>query len=148
MSVRIEFKNFSRGEKFFFIGLQVWIFLQLTRVVAIPLINDVNAGVESAAWLYPAYLDLVAAFFGIPLMIALVYRRGLYTWTFAIMYLVVSIVDHCGNFVTTAAVGAPSIVPEGTNPILAPAMQTAFDLLFVVLLMMPGFRKLFFEITK
>ena len=122
--------------------------MQLSRVVAIPLIGDVAAGVESPAWLYPAYLDLVAAFFGLPLMIALVYRRGLYTWTFAIIYLAVSIVDHCGNFVTTAAVGAPSIVPEGTNPILAPAMQTAFDLLFVVLLMMPNYRKLFFETTK
>lgn len=145
MSNIIKFKNFSRGEKIFFVGLQVWIFLQLSRVVAIPLIDDVASGVESPAWLYPAYLDLVAAVFGLPLMLALVYKRGLYTWTFAIVYLAVSIVDHIGNFVTVTAVGAPSIVPEGSNPILAPAMMTAFDVLFVVLLMMPNYRKLFFN---
>ncbi len=148
MSDKKAFKDFTQGEKFFFIGLQVWIFLQLSRVVAIPLITDVNSGVESAAWLYPAYLDLVAAVFGLPLMIALVYRRGLYTWTLVIIYLAVSIVDHCGNFVTVTAVGAPSIVPEGSNPVLAPAMMTVFDLLFVVLLMITNYRKLFFEITK
>jgi hypothetical protein len=81
-------------------------------------------------------------------MIALVYQRGLNTWTLTIIYLAISIVDHCGNFVTVDLVGAPSIVPEGTNPILAPAIQTAFDLLFIILLMMSGFRKLFFELKK
>ncbi|MFK7787487.1 MAG: hypothetical protein AB8B56_20355 [Crocinitomicaceae bacterium] len=147
MKEKLGFKNFTRNEKIFFIGLQVWIFLQLSRVVAVPLINDVNAGAESPAWLYPAYLDLVAAFFGIPLMIALVKKRGLFTWTFAIMYLAISIVDHCGNFVTTATVGPPSIVGEGMNPVLAPAIQTVFDLLFVVLLMMPKYRQLFFKLS-
>jgi hypothetical protein len=148
MNKKKEYKNFNRNEKIFFIGLLVWIFLQLSRFVAIILINDIGTGVESPAWLFPAYLDLVAAFFGIPLMIALVKKRGLLTWTFTIMYLAISIVDHCGNFVTTGAVGPPSIVPEGTNPILAPAIQTVFDLLFVVILMMPNYRKLFFQTTN
>ena len=143
-----KYKNFTRNEKAFFIGLIVWIFLQISRFVAIPLINDINAGSESPAWLYPAYLDIVAAIFAIPIIIALLRWRGLFTWTFTILYLVVSIVDHCGNFVTTAAVGPPSIVDEGMNPILVPAIQTAFDLLFVVLLMMPKYRLLFFGTTK
>lgn len=145
MTNPIPFKEFSRPERIFFIGLQLWIFLQLSRVVALPLINDVSSGAASPAWLYPAYLDLVAAFFGLPLMWALVYKRGLSTWTFTIIYLAISIMDHIGNFVTTATVGAPSIVPEGTNPVLAPAIQTAFDLLFIVLLMMPAYRRLFFS---
>jgi hypothetical protein len=148
MSTKISYKDFTKNQKFFFIGLQIWIFLQLSRFVAIPLIGDVSSGNESAAWMYPAYLDLVAAVFGLPLMIALVYQRGLNTWTLTIIYLAISIVDHCGNFVTVDLVGAPSIVPEGTNPILAPAIQTAFDLLFIILLMMSGFRKLFFELKK
>ncbi|MFY0674823.1 MAG: hypothetical protein JXQ87_15600 [Bacteroidia bacterium] len=143
-----QYKNFTRNEKIFYIGLQIWIFLQVSRLVAIPLINDVESGTESAAWLYPAYLDLVAAFFAIPLMFALAKKRGLMTWTFAIVYLAISIVDHCGNFVTVSQVGPPSIVDEGMNPILVPAIQTAFDLLFIILLMMPNYRKLFFTISK
>jgi hypothetical protein len=148
MNKKKEYNSFTRNEKAFFIGLLVWIFLQLSRVVAIPLINDINAGAESPAWLFPAYLDLVAAFFGIPLIIALVTRRGLMTWTLSIMYLVISIVDHCGNFMATANVGPPSIVGEGMNPVLVPAIQTAFDLLFVIMLMMPKYRRLFFETTN
>lgn len=144
----MKYKDFAQNEKAFFIGLQVWIFLQLSRFVAIPLINDITTGTESQAWLYPAYLDIVAAVFALPLMVALAKKRGLFTWTFTMLYLVVSIVDHCGNFVTTATVGPPSIVGEDMNPILAPAIQTAFDLLFVVLLIIPNYRRLFFKTTS
>lgn len=146
MSKTIQFKNYTRNEKIFFIGLLVWIFLQLTRVVAIPLINDINAGSESKAWMYPAYLDLFAAVLALPLMAALIKWPGLMSWTAAIVYLAISIVDHGGNFTTTSIVGPPSIVEEGMNPILIPAIQTAFDALFIFLLMVPGYRKLFFNL--
>jgi len=62
--------------------------------------------------------------------------RGLLTWTFAVVYLAISIVDHCGNFTTTSFVGAPSIVAEG---------GTVIDAFFLILLLVPKYRRLFFK---
>ena len=145
MSKTVPFKNYTRNEKIFFIGLLVWILLQASRLVAIPLINDIHSGSESAAWMYPAYLDIFAAVFALPLIVALWKWPGLISWTSAIVYLAISIVDHFGNFVTTGLVGPPSIVGEGMNPYLAPAMMTVFDVLFLILLLVPKYRQLFFK---
>ena len=118
------------------IGLIVWIVLQLSRFVAFPLINNVNAGAESKAWLYPAYLDLFAAVFALPLVWVIVKRRGFLTWACTIIYLAISIVDHVGIFFTTTFVG-PLSIAEGMNPYLVPVIQIALDLLFVLLLFVP-----------
>jgi len=102
---------------------------------------------ESKAWLYPAYLDLFAAVFALPLIWAIVKWRGFLTWASAIIYLAISIVDHVGNFVTTTVVGPPSIA-EGMNPYLVPVIQTALDVLFLALLFVPRFRNLFFRMES
>ncbi len=47
----------------FVIEMIVWIFLQMSRAIAIVLINDIYTGAMSEAWRYPAYLDLFAVFF-------------------------------------------------------------------------------------
>lgn len=132
-------------ERVFLIALIVWIFLQLSRAIAIQLINEIDAGAESSAWLYPAYLDLFAVVFALPLIWAILKRRGLVTWVAVIIYLTISIVDHAGNLVTTTFVGPPSIA-EGMNPYLIPVIQTALDVLFFVLLFVPRYRNLFFRI--
>ena len=119
----------------------------MSRFVAIPLINNVTTGGESKAWLYPAYLDLFAAVFALPLIWAVIKRREFLTWACVIIYLAISIVDHVGNFVTTTHVGPPSIA-EGMNPYLVPAIQTALDILFFALLFVPRFRELFFRIKE
>lgn len=139
--------NASLVERLFLIGLVVWIALQMSRFIAIPLINEISAGTESKAWLYPAYLDLFAAVFALPLIWAIIKWRGLLTWTSTIIYLAISIVDHVGNFVTTTFVGPPSIA-EGMNPYLVPVIQTALDVLFLILLFIPMFRNLFFGLEK
>ena len=137
-------KELTGAEKFFIVTLIVWIALQMSRAIAIPLINNIMAGTESMAWLYPAYLDLFAVVFAPPLIWAIVKKRGLLTWTFTIIYLTISIVDHAGNLVTTTFVGPPSIA-EGMNPYLIPVIQTALDVLFFVLLFVPKYRNLFFR---
>ncbi|MCG3208192.1 MAG: hypothetical protein FOGNACKC_01794 [Anaerolineae bacterium] len=43
------------------IGIIIWVILQLPRLIAIPLIQDVLAGIESPAWMFPAILDIVVA---------------------------------------------------------------------------------------
>jgi hypothetical protein len=68
------------------------------------------------------------------------------SWLFAIIYLTVSIVDHLGNLVTTALVGPPPTLAEMSSmpAEVVPTFQTIFDLLFLVLLIVPRFRMLFF----
>jgi len=138
----------TTGHKVLLIGLIVWILLQLSRVIAVALIDDINTGVENAAWMFPAYLDLFAAVLAIPLAFAVWKFRGFITWSVVVIYLVISIVDHIGNFVTTSLVGEPSIVPEGQNPILFPLIMTIFDGLFLILLFVPKYRNLFFRLEK
>ncbi len=145
----MKFKYFKTNEKIFFIGLIVWILLQISRFIAITLINDINQGNESLAWLYPAYLDVFAAIFALPLIIVLILRRrSLLTWVCVIIYLAISIVDHFGNFVTTTTVGPPSIVEEGMNPLLIPIIQTVVDFVFLILLLVSKYYQLFFKIDK
>ena len=117
----------------------------MSRFIAIPLINDIGAGAESEAWRYPAYLDLFAAVFALPLVWGLVLRRGLIVWALAMIYWAISIVDHVGNFVTTTYVGPPSIAGEASNPYLVPAIMTVLDALFLVLMFVPRYRDLFFR---
>ena len=131
--------------RIFLIGMIIWTLLQLSRVVAIPLINEIDAGGDSEAWRYPAYLDLFAAVFAIPLVWAFFAKRGLITWACGIMYWAISITDHVGNFVTTANVAPPSIAEGMSNPYLPAAIMTVFDVIFLVLMFVPKFRRLFFE---
>lgn len=112
------------------------------------LINDINSGLESKAWMYPAYLDIFAAVFALPLILGIVKWRGLITWGFTIIYLAISIVDHFGNFTTTSIVGPPSIVEEGMNPLLIPFIQTVVDFIFLILLLVPKYYQLFFKIKR
>lgn len=148
MNATLRFKNYKTTEKAFIISLMVWVLLQTSRFIAQVLINDINSGVESAAWMYPAYLDMFAAITALPLIFALFKWRGLFTWTSTIIYLAISIVDHFGNFTTTSIVGPPSIVEEGMNPILIPAIQTVIDFIFLILLLLPSYRALFFKVEK
>lgn len=144
----IKFKEFRTSEKIFLIGLLVWILLQISRFIALALIDDINSGEESPAWMYPAYLDIFAAVLALPLIAGILKWRGVLSWTFAIMYLTISIVDHFGNFTTTTIVGPPSIVEEGMDPLLIPIIQTVIDFIFLFLLFIPTYRKLFFKVDK
>lgn len=148
MNAQIKFKDFKIDEKVFFSGLIIWILLQMSRFVAMILITDIHDGSASAAWMYPAYLDMFAAILALPLIAAIILRRGLFIWASTLVYLAISIVDHFGNFVTTGLVGAPSIVQEGSNPYLIPGIQVCFDILFLVLLLVPSYYALFFKIEK
>ena len=136
----------SVGGKAFLIATSIWILVQVSRAIALVLIKDIDAGSSSEAWRYPAYLDLFAVITALPLIWALWARRGLMTWVAIVTYWVISIVDHIGNFVTTTFVGAPSIAEGMSNPYLIPGIQTVIDVIFLALLFVPKYRKLFFEI--
>lgn len=140
----------ARGvEKAFLIGLNLWILAQLIRFIAIPLIQSVNDGVDAPGWMYPAVLDVVTAVLAIPLVLAIWFRRGFAVWTLTIAYLTLSIVDHIGALTNMSLIGPPiafEAFNEGGNPFTAPVVQTVLDVVFFVLLLMPRWRRLFFEL--
>jgi len=141
--VNKTFKGMNAAERGLLIGTIIWILLQLSRFIAVVLIGDINEGLASEAWRYPAYLDLFAAVIAVPLAWAVWMRRGLLTWTSLVVYWAISIVDHVGNFVTTKFVGPPTIAEGMENPYLVPAIQTALDVVFLAVLFFPVGRTLF-----
>ncbi len=138
----------SVAQKLFLAAMIIWTLLQMSRFIALPLINEIDAGADSEAWRYPAYLDLFAAVFALPLIWAFIMKRGLITWACGIMYWAISIVDHFGNFVTTYHVAPPSIAEGMSNPYLPAAIMTVFDLLFLILMFIPTFRQSFFTLDQ
>ena len=136
-------------EKYFIIGLIVWLFAQLIRFIAIPLIQSVNNGIDAPGWLYPAILDVFAAVFAIPLILLVWKYRSFVTWTLAIVYFTMSITDHIGALSNLYIIGEPIAFLEmngGRNPYTAPIIQTILDIVFFVLLLIPKYRNLFFKI--
>jgi uncharacterized membrane protein YqaE (UPF0057 family) len=123
----------------------------LIRLIALPLIQSVAAGIDAPGWMYPAVLDVVTAVFAIPLALAIWKRRGFMVWTLCIIYLTLSIVDHIGALTNLSVIGAPIAFEqfnEGSNPFTAPVVQTLLDVVFFILLFVPGLRRLFLSLKS
>ena len=128
-------------------GLTVWVLLQIPRLVAVTLIASVAGGEDSAAWMYPAILDVACAVAAPFLAVALWKWRGLAVWTLTVVYLVVSIVDHLGFFVTSAQVGTPIAFEDmGGGSELVPAIQSVIDAVFLFLVVRG--REIFFTLAR
>src|SRR5713226_6660179 len=83
----------------------VWALLQLPRFIAIPLIQNVLAGHDPAAWLWPAIGDIVIATTA-PFVAFAVWRKtGLWVWVGALLWFILSILDHLSTI--TAALTTP-----------------------------------------
>jgi len=144
---KIGFGDVKGAQRIFLFGMMVWLLLQVSRFIALSLLDQIGTGGDSEAWRYPAYLDLFAAVLALPLIWMMIARRGLVSWALLVIYWSISIVDHVGNFVTTTYVGPPSIA-DGMNPYFIPVIQTLFDVVFLILLFVPKFRSLFFRLQK
>lgn len=133
------------------IFLAVWFVLQLPRLIAIPLIGDVHAGIDDPAWLYPAILDVVVALAAIPVTWLVWTRRGLLPYVAAVVLLVVSIVDH-GDAITAASVApTPQVFGGEDAPFpagLFPGVQTIVDVIGLWLLSRPHVRDWFGVLTS
>ena len=140
----------NRPDKIFIVALAIWLLAQLIRLIAIPLITSVADGIDAPGWMYPAILDVVAAVLAVPLVFALWKWRGFTVWTLTIVYLTLSIVDHIGALTNLTMIGEPLAFEQfsgGGNPYVAPVIQTAFDVLFFGLMLMPRFRDIFFKLS-
>ena len=140
------------AERGFLVALTVWILLQIVRFIAIPLIQSITFGIDAPGWMYPAMLDVLTAVIAPFLAVALWKWRGFAIWTFTIVYLTVSIVDHGGAFISLALIGEPAafeaLNPAGSSPWVAPIIQTALDFVFFYLILLPKNRRLFFYVSS
>ena len=84
---KAKYSQLSVYEKVFLISLVVWIFSQIIRFIALPLVLSVNQGLDAAGWMYPALLDIAAAILAIPLSLAILKMRGFIVWTLTVVYL-------------------------------------------------------------
>jgi hypothetical protein len=104
----------------------VWALLQIPRLVAIPLISDVLAGTESPAWLWPAILDSVLAVSAVFVAYLLWYKKGLGPWVTAIVFFVVSIVDHGAAISAEYLTATPQIL-QGTGGVAGLLLGVGLD---------------------
>jgi hypothetical protein len=81
--------------------------IQVPRIAAFHLAQDVFAGHESVAWLYPAFVDI---FIGItaPFVAFAIWRKtGLAVWVTALVWFIISIFDHLDAVTTALNVAGP-----------------------------------------
>ncbi len=81
--------------------------IQVVRIGAFQLAQDVFAGRESVAWLYPGIVDI---FIGItaPFVAFAIWRKtGLAVWVTALVWFVLSIFDHLDALTTALNVAGP-----------------------------------------
>jgi len=129
--------------------LTVWIFLQLPRFIAWPLIQSVTAGTDPAAWLFPALIDIVVAVSGLPLAALAWTRPRLGTWVYALIWLSLSIFDHASAMTARSVAGVPSVFKQfGEGGAGVPAMQALGDLAVFVLIYRAKVRSYFFRMHE
>lgn len=98
--------------------------------------------------MYPAIFDIVTAVLAPFLILAIWKRRGFFVWSMTVIYFTISIVDHCGAFITLSQLGEPTAFKEispDDSGLVVPAIQTTIDLLFMVLLHLRKYRSQFFK---
>lgn len=131
------------------IGLVVWVLLQLPRLIAIPLIQDVLDETESDAWMFPAILDVVVAVAAPFMAVALWRARGLWVWVTAIVFFTVSIIDHADAITAGLLTPAPQVFggESGPSPAVVPGLQLLIDLVALWLLTRPSVKGYYLDPT-
>lgn len=121
--------------KSFRILASIWAVVQLGRLIAIPLIQSVAAGLDDPAWMFPAIVDVVVAA-GVPVALWAIWRgRGFASWLYLVLWMALSIVDHASAITAFLVAGVPSVFESfGDQGYLAPALQTLFDAAIIVAL--------------
>ncbi len=119
------------------IVIVVWLLVQMSRIMAFHIVQDVHAGIDSPAWLFPALMDIFLGITAPFVAFALWRKTGLAVWTGAIVWLTLSISDHIDGF--TAALTVPlahSISANNSSPFSTIVLVlAALDVVAVVLLM-------------
>lgn len=140
----------KKTTKYILIGLTIWIVMQITRVIAIPIVQDVLSGVDDPAYLYPAILDIVVALLS-PFAVYLLWKKKIiFSWTAIIAYFVIFIIDH-GDSVTASLIARiPQTFQEMgiTNATNTPIFPGIGDIICIILMCRKDKTSLFFKNEK
>ncbi len=135
-----------------FIFLTIWSAIQIARLIAIPLMQDILNGKANEAWMFPAILDTVTALLSFYFLFAIWKQRNFASWVYGFLYLSISIIDHIDGAVAGWLSVAPALFggPDRDKvsliiSLLAPAV---IDLIALVVLSSKNVRSKFFEIKE
>ena len=84
----------SKSPRVVIILLGILALFQIVRVLAYSIIQDVFAGVNAEAWLFPAMMDVFIGAAALFVAIGIWRGKGLAVWTSAIVFFCLSISDH------------------------------------------------------
>lgn len=135
----------TKSQKYIFIFLTIWIILQISRLIAIPIVQDVLQGTDESAWMYPAILDIVVAILSPVAIYFLWKKRNVETWAFLLIFFVISIIDH-GNAITASSLARipQTFVKMGAKEAgSAPAIQAIIDVLCIYFLNLKSIKNKF-----
>lgn len=132
----------------------VWTVLQIPRYIAIPILQNIfSGGTDPAAWLLPAFGDIVIATLA-PVVIYVVWRKqGLWVWALTLVWLFLSIYDHMSTVAASATTPPPQFFIQsfgaGTTPSLSnatmPIVQAVIDVLLFLYVAQEKVRLMFVE---
>ena len=89
-----ESKSTTKSPRVVIILVGLLALFQIVRVLAYPIIQDVFAGVNAEAWLFPAMMDVFVGAAALFVAIGIWRGKGLAVWTSAIVFFCLSISDH------------------------------------------------------
>src|SRR5574341_1214564 len=76
------------------ITIAVWALIQMTRLTAFSITQSVLARIDSTAWLYPAYVDMLIGITA-PFVAFVLWRRtGIGVWVAVLIWFTISLFDH------------------------------------------------------
>ena len=93
--------------------------VQVVRLSAVQLAQDVLAGREQAAWLFPSLVDIFVGVTAAFVAYAIWRRRGLGVWVAAIVWFTISISDHLDALTTAFVSTIPPMFPQDRSSVAA-----------------------------
>ena len=113
-----ESKSTTKSPRVAIILVSLLALFQIVRVLAYPIIQDVFAGVNAEAWLFPAMMDVFVGATVLFVAIGIWRGKGLAVWTSAIVFFCLSISDHL-DAVTVV------LTSKGPNPAMMSGAPSA-----------------------
>ena len=113
-----ESKSTAKSPRVVTILVGLLALFQIVRVLAYPIIQDVFAGVNAEAWLFPAMMDVFVGATALFVAIGIWRGKGLAVWTSAIVFFCLSISDHL-DAVTVV------LTSKGPNPAMMSGAPSA-----------------------
>ena len=113
-----ESESTTKSPRVVIILLSLLALFQIVRVLAYSIIQDVFAGVNAEAWLFPAMMDVFVGAAALFVAIGIWRGKGLAVWTSAIVFFCLSISDHLDAITVV-------LTSKGPNPAMMSGTPSA-----------------------